>query len=60
LAVVLDHRDRPLCPFGLGGVTVGGPRRPQDLPHAAFADPDQAGDVGERKPLAALGLPQPP
>jgi hypothetical protein len=59
-AVVLDYRDRPLGPFGLGGVTVGGAQGPQDLPDAAFADPDQAGNVAEFEALAALGLPQPP
>src|SRR5215207_83179 len=59
-AAVLDHRDRPLGPLGLGGATVGGAQRPQDLPDSAFADPDQAGNVAEIEALAALGLPQPP
>ena len=45
-AVVLDHRDGSCGPFGLGGVTVGGAQRPQDLPHPALADPDQASHVG--------------
>jgi hypothetical protein len=39
---------------------VGGAQRPQDLPHPGLPDPQQAGHIGEREPLAALGLPQPP
>jgi hypothetical protein len=41
-------------------VAVGGPQRPQHLADPALAHADQAGDVGERKPLSALDLPQPP
>jgi hypothetical protein len=41
-------------------VAVGGPQWPQDLADPALADADQAGHVGERKPLATLDLPQPP
>jgi hypothetical protein len=44
--VVLDHQ-RPLPPVsGGGGVAVGGAQRTEDLPHAALADADQAGQVG--------------
>jgi hypothetical protein len=44
----------------LGGVAVGGAQRRQDLAHAALADPDQPGHLGEGEPLATLGFPQPP
>jgi hypothetical protein len=57
-AVVLDHQ-RPLRPVD-GGVAVGGAQGAEHLPDSALADPDQAGHIGEREPLAALGLPQPP
>jgi hypothetical protein len=59
-AVVLDYRDGSCGPLGLGGVTVGGSQRPKYLPYPALAGPDQAGDVGDGEPLAALGLPQLP
>jgi len=59
-AAILDHRDRLSGPLGLGGVAVGGPQRPQDLADPTLAHANQAGDVGEREPLAALDLPQPP
>jgi hypothetical protein len=59
-AAVLDHRDRPLRrPHG-SGVAVGGAQRAEDLSNSALTDADQAGDIGEAEPLAALGLPQPP
>ena len=48
---------RPARPRRRGG---GRCAAAQDLPHPALADPDQAGDVGEFEPLAALGLPQLP
>jgi hypothetical protein len=59
-AAILDHRDRLSGPLGLGGVAVGGPQWPQHLADPALAHADQAGDVGELEPLAALDLPQPP
>jgi hypothetical protein len=59
-AAILDHSDGLPGPFGLGGVAVGGPQWPQDLPHPALPDPDQPGHIGEGEPLATLGLPQPP
>jgi hypothetical protein len=59
-AVILDRRDRLSGPLGLGGVAVGGPQWPQHLADPALAHADQAGDVGERKPLTTLDLPQPP
>ena len=59
-AAILNHAVGLPGSLGLGGVAVGGAQRPQDLPHPALADPDQAGDVAEFEALAALGLPQPP
>jgi len=56
-AVVLDHRSRCLA---AAGVAVGGAQRPKDLADAAFTDADDAGQIGDGEPLAALGLPQPP
>ena len=59
-AAIFDHRDRLSGPLGLGGVAAGGPQWPQDLTDPTLAHADQAGDVGELEPLAALDLPQPP
>jgi hypothetical protein len=59
-AAILGHGEGLPGPLSLGGLAVGGPQRPQDLPHPTLADPDQAGDVGEGEPLATLDLPEPP
>ena len=59
-AVVLDHCHGSGGPLDLGSVAVGGAQRSKDLPHPALPDPDHAGDIGGREPLAAVGLPEPP
>jgi hypothetical protein len=56
LPAAILHDRRPPRLAG-AGVAVGRAQRAEDMADAALADADQAGQVGEGEPLAALQLP---